>query len=387
MKIKKKQAAELKNWAKALAEASGRKTKEVMDELTKELKTIIKKPVLKSFEDDAKVEHALRILKATHTTPLVRRGREMELLVLDFTKPRRITPKDKSKEPYDRADIYGLGVCIDEDATDSEQELKYFSLVMFDDNTKLVEEVERGMTYKAQCTLDLVKGIFELGAIEGLTHFKESEEQMDANPDEVLQELFKVVPIADAEFNVCNKKVRSDMRLIRGDVTYAAVMTSQSGYTYGRFVCIDDSLDIEDIKKHGGLSIMVDKSQVLYAEGSSLLFLGQIDKDDEGRVGMTANVIVPIIPIPREQVEEVDDEEEDEPLDDESEVDLSGDEEEEEQDSEEVDDDDEELEAEEEEEEEKPKPKKKDKKKPTKKPKKEDDDDDDDGGMIDLGED
>ena len=385
MKIKKKQGKELQEWAAAIAEASGRKVEEVMKELTTALKEILKKPVLKDFDDEAKVEHAIRMLKATHTQPLTRSGREFEIFILDYTKPRKITPKDKSKEPYTRADIFGLAVATGDDATDKEKELAYAQMVLFDENTKLVNEVERGITYKTNASGKLVKKVWELSAIEGSTRFKEADEQLEANPEDVLMDMFKLVPIADAEYNVTNPKVRSDLRLIRGDVTYAAVKTSDSGYSYGRYVVIDDSLDIEDIKKTGGLSVMVDKSQVLYAEGSAILLLGQIEKDEEYGVGMSAHVVVPIIPIPREQVEDVEElPEDDESYDDDDDLALGGDEEEqpdEEEDEPESDG----------EEEEKPKPEKKpkkDSKKPAKKPaKKEEDDDDDDGGFINLDED
>lgn len=396
MKVKKAQAQELKNWAQGLANVQGRKIDEVMSELTTDLKDIIKMPILKSFDDDAKVEHALRILKAKHATPLVRRGREVEMLVLDFTKPKHITPKDKNKEPYDRADVYGLGVLVDEEAKDNEKIIKFCQLPLFDKSTALSKGLERGTTVKFQATAKITNGIFDLGCIEGSTKFTESEEQLDAKPEEVLQELFKLVPIADAEFNTCNKKIRGDLRLIRGDVLHSGVHTSEGGYTYGRYTVIDDSLDVDDVKKTGGLSIMVDKSQVLYDVGSSLYFLGQIDKNQDGRLGMTASVVWPLIPIPREATEEEapapKEAEEEEELGDEKEVELGSKkeaEEEEEQEEEKK----EEVEAEPEEEpEEKPKAKSKAPVKPETKPKsktvkKKEEDDDDEGGSIDLGDD
>jgi hypothetical protein len=398
MKIQKKQAKELEQWATAIAESSGRTKKEVLDEMVGQLKDIIKQPFLKSFDDDGKVENAIRILKAKYTSPLRRSGRDFELLILDYTKPKKI--KSKEKEML-LANIYGLAVCVDEDAKDGEKEVRYFDLPCFDESSKLVNTIERGITYRANVSAEAGKGVWSLGAIDGVTRFKESEEQMDANPEDILKELFKLVSIADAEFNICKKKDRSDMRLVRGNVTYSAVQTSQrSGFVYGRFVIIDDSLDLEDIKKQGGLSVMVDASQVIYAEGSDLLFLGQIDKDMEsGRLGMSASVIIPIIPIPKAPIQtddSLDVEEEKDDFDEEAEVNL-GDEEEEKE--EEVDESEEEAkeedepeakEEEEPEEEEKPKAKPKAKapsgKKPeVKKPKKEEEEES--GGLIDLGDD
>jgi len=387
--VKKKQAKELKEWAKALADASGKKVDKVLTELTNELKTIIKKPFLKDFDDDQKVENALRILKATHTSPLVRSGRMFEMLIIDFSKARRVTPKDTNKEPYDRADVYGICVSIEDDAKESETEARYFSLALFDKSVKLIGSLERETTYQANVSGDIQQGMWSLSAIDGVTNFVEAEEQMDMSIEDALLELFKHVPVADAEFNICDKKKRGDLRMVRGNVTYSKVHTSESGYTYGRYVIIDDSLDIEDIKKHGGLSIMVDKSQLIYEEGSDLIFIGKIDKGDNDRIGMSAQAVHPIIPIPKEQAEELEEEEAEEELDPDEDVELSGDEDDV--------DDDEEEEAEEvdEEEEEKPKAKPKSKKsskeKPTKKKSKkeddDDDDDDDDGGAIDLGDD
>jgi hypothetical protein len=389
MKIQKKQAKELEQWASALAEASGRTKKEVLDEMVTELKGIIKQPFLKSFDDDGKVENAIRILKAKHTAPLRRSGRDFELLVLDYSKPKKI--KSKEKEMI-LSNIYGLAVCVDPEAKENEKEVRYFDLPMFDEVSKLVSQVERGITYKANVSAELNKGTWALGAIEGITRFKESEEQMDANPEDILKELFKSVSIADAEFNICKKKDRSDMRLVRGNVTYSAVQTSQrTGFVYGRYVIIDDSLDLEDIKKQGGLSVMVDASQVIYAEGSDLLFLGQIDKDnDSGRLGMSASVIIPIIPIPKAPIQiddSIDVEEEKEEFDEDSEVNIGDDDEEDEPKEDEEAPKEEEEEPEEEPEEEKPKAKPKAKASSEKKPsKKKEEEEEESGGLIDLGD-
>lgn len=308
MKIVKKQAAELKAWAKALAENTGRTETEVMEELKTELKALIAKPMLKNFNDDEKVEHAIRILKATHTVPLVQSGKSFELLILDFTLPKKITPKDTSKEPFIRADINGIAICVEDDATPKEQELNFFNLALFRDNTKLISEIECGKTYKAKVSSKFDNGIWNLNAIDNMTRFTLAKEQLEMNIEEFLTEQFPLVQIAEAEFNLSDmKRKKNDFKLVRGNVTYAGVHTSDSGYTYGRYVLIDDSLDIEDLKRNGGLSIMADPSQIRYAEGSDLLILGEITKNDE-RIGMSAKAVIPIIPIPRQSDDSDDDE-------------------------------------------------------------------------------
>jgi len=233
-------------------------------------------------------------------------------LILDFTKPRKITPKDTSKEPFIRADINGIAICVEEDATPKEQELNYFNLALFRDNTKLIEEIECGKTYKTKVNGKFDNGIWNLNGIDGTTRFTIAKEQLETDIEEFLTEQFPLVQIAEAEFNTSNLKKKNDLKLVRGNVTYAGVHTSESGYTYGRYVLIDDSLDIEDLKRNGGLSIMCDPSQVRYSEGSDLLILGEITKNDE-RIGMSAKAVIPIIPIPREIQE---DEDEDEDIDD-----------------------------------------------------------------------
>jgi len=318
MKIAKQQAAELKTWAKALSESTGKPEKEVLDELIAELKSLIDKPMLKAFNDKEKIEHAIRILKATHTVPLVQSGKSFEFLILDFTKPRKITPKDTSKEPFVRADINGIAICVDEDATPKEQELNYFNLALFRDNTKLIAEIECGKTYKAKVNGKFDNGIWNLNGIDGTTRFTLAKEQLETDIEEFLTEQFPLVQIAEAEFNTSNLKKKNDLKLVRGNVTYANIHTSESGYTYGRYVLIDDSLDIEDLKRNGGLSIMCDPSQIRYAEGSDLLILGEITKNDE-RIGMSAKAVIPIIPIPRETYDDDDDDDDDEKSEDESE--------------------------------------------------------------------
>lgn len=385
MKVKKKQASELKEWAAALAEQAGRKTKEVLNELIEELKGIVKEPYLSALEEDKKVESAIRILKAKHVSTLRQSGRDFELLILDKTSSHRVTPKAKDKEPYDRADIMGLALCTDEKATTKEQDVRFFNLALFDDDTKLVEGVERETTYTVKVSGEVKGKIWELGAIEGITNFKESEEQMETDIEQALLQLFDLVTIADGEFNLSDPKKRGDLKLVRGDVTFARVQTSDSGYTYGRYVIIDDSLDIEDIKANGGLSIMVDKAQVLYDEGSDLYFLGSLEKDEEFGLGMVNATIIPIIPIPIQQNDDINDipeEEDDEPIDEDEELSL-GDDEEGQEEVEEP-----EVEDEPEEEDEPKKKPSKSTKKPSKpKPEKKEEEDDDDGGSIDLGED
>lgn len=334
MKLKKKEAKELKNWAENIAEAQERDVSEVMDELVKDLKGIANQAFLKHFDDGEKIEHALRILKATHVNPLTQSGMSFEMYILDYTSPKKVTPRDKTKEPYMRADVYGFALCTENELTPQEEEVHYFELPLFGDNSELVDDLEIGETFTAKVNGNLVKGIWELSALDGVTVFKPSEQEIEIEPEEALQSMFPIVPIADAEFNLTNVRVRSDKKLVRGNVTYQAVQTSDSGYTYGRYVVIDDSLDIEDIKKQGGLSIMVDKSQVRFVEGSDLLFLGDITKDMEsGYVGMNASVVVPIIPIPKIQPEDIDepeeeivdlssDDEEDDEEDDETIIDL-----------------------------------------------------------------
>ena len=378
MKVKKKQAKELKEWAGALADASGRDKKEVLDELTTELKGIVQEPYLKAMDDDAKVENAIRILKAKHTAPLTQSGRDFEVLVLDYTKGKKVTPKDKNKEPYMRADIMGLGFCMEEDLKSNEEGVKYISIALFDDTIELAKQVEREKTFKAQLSGKVVSGFWQLSAIEGLTNFKEAEEQADIDVEAVLTDLFPLVPIAEAEFNTSAPR-KNDLKLVRGNVHREGVHTSESGFTYGRYSIIDDSLDVEDIRKNGGLSVMVDKSQVIYNVGSDIYILGEIEKDDQYGLGMTGHCIHAIIPIPKASTDDIDDidEEVDEEYDDDDELSLDGEEEEQEEKAEE--------EAEEEDE-----PEEKPKKKPAKKKqpkKKDDDDDDDDGGVIELGDD
>jgi len=382
MKVKKKQAKELKEWAGAIAEASGRKTKDVLDELTAELKQIVQEPYLQAMDDDAKVENAIRILKAKHTAPLTQSGRDFEVLVLDYTKGKRVTPKDKAKEPYDRADIYGLGFCTEEDAKSDEQEVKFISIALFDDNIELVKQVEREVTYNVNLSGKVVAGFWQLSGIEGMTNFAKAKEQADIDVEAVLTDLFPLVPIAEAEFNISAPR-KNDLKLVRGNVHREGVHTSDSGFTYGRYSLIDDSLDVEDIKKNGGLSVMVDKSQVIWNVGSDVYILGELEKDDQYGMGMVGMMIHAVIPIPKETTDDIDEIEDelDEDYDDDDELSLDGDEGEEEQPDE--------AEPEEEDEpEEKPKkPTKKPSKKASEKDDEEDDDDDDEGGTIELGDD
>ena len=219
--------------------------------------------------------------------------------------------------------------------------------------------------------------------ISDKSNFKKAKEQADIDIEAVLTSLFPLVPIAEAEDNLSKPK-KNDLRLVKGNVHREGVHTSDSGYTYGRYSLIDDSLDVEDIKKNGGLSVMVDKSQVIFNVGSDLYILGELDKDDQYGVGMAGNMIYATIPIPKAIIDDIDeiDETIDEEVDEDEELSLDGDAEEPEDTDQMIDEDvhtsDDPLE----------KPKEKPKDKPKTKPKaKPEDDDDDDGGSIELGDD
>jgi hypothetical protein len=217
--------------------------------------------------------------------------------VLDFTLSKDIEITDNNTKKKRKSKIAQIcGLIVEDEETDPAA-IGYARISLWDEFSSLVSTVERNKTYSAKLT-GATKLPFSNLSTSEVTKFVEVTDAANilskANPQTILEALFPPVTIAEAELNV--SKSKADIKMVKGNVVFANSRMSKGGHPYGRYMLIDDSLDLKTIKEKGGLSVMVDPSQIRFASGSDLLILGTINKNEQG-IGMAGDLVFPLLPI------------------------------------------------------------------------------------------
>lgn len=329
IKVTKGILEEMKTWEKLLTDVT-------LDDLKAQLREIASNPSLNHLDGADWGKAAFKQLRARIAAKLDSRASPFEALVCDIMKPKKITNRNKEEQMMAGMKLIILpGEGFDNPPTTDPM---YQSIMLFDEDTEIVNKLKRGKGYSMN-----LKAKWENGAWAGVGATKDTIglKEIDAEfPDlkDILENQYNIIEISEVEFNI--SKNRDDFKLIEGNIIFADTpQTKDRTGRYGLMTLIDDSMDLEDIKAKGGLRVYCDAHQIKWDVGSDVEALVKISKNKEGRLSVNAEVIIPIIPIPRattfeeEEEEELEEEEDDDEEEDEEEE--TGDEDEEEEEEEE----------------------------------------------------
>lgn len=364
----------MKEWAKEVDQSVKSIHADVMAEM--------KEPYLKSLKGEAKIKQAWNAVRARLAKTMQIPTQSFLIHIMDKA-DRKVIKIKNGTEKMEIANFWGLAQAVDND--DLGSQIYFMRGVGMREGAKVIDKFEINKSYEVDLALDNHEGdILNLSTVDKKSSPKVADGLSKKKARKIVREMFEQIDIADAAFKLSEDK--SDLRIVEGNVVSARTPTSKKGNVFGRYTLIDDSMDLKTIKDNGGLRVMCDATQVTVADGSDIMVIGVID-EYEGRVSMTAEAIIPIVPIPRivesieddDEVPDIDEDMEDEDIDideesdDDEDSDEDSDEESDDDDSEDPDED-EDFDDDEDEEDEKPKSKKPKSKK--KKPEPEEDEDD-----------
>jgi len=300
-----KPSTELIASLKALAKGVGKK----LDEIKEEFQAVVKEKYLQDLAPQERLEMAGRVLVARYAERYAGDDNPYQFIVLDVGHPRPIAVKDDKGKPIpnkkqDFAQIFGIFLPIGED----EEEIgdpEYGQVDLYREATKISLQVKRGQAYQGNFTGSAKQGTYRLGTkgdkVPIITELDDIPiEKFDARRW-VLDRFGDPVDIISASENLSENP--SDKKIIQGQVSGSWAGKGRSGYPFGRYNMIDDSMDFDDIKKTGGLSVMVAHNQIRWAVGSEVLHLGILEDDDQYGIGLSGEVVLEKFGIPKPKID------------------------------------------------------------------------------------
>jgi hypothetical protein len=259
-------------------------------DIANELQNIYHEDYLETFPEDERKVHAQRILLSRLMQGQLVEADPYEIHVLDYEEPRTIERDDD--EDLTIANVYGIGQRI---ADDGDEPLGYIQATFFNEDASAVQGAERGKTYRTVFTGAYDEGVYDVNAVSN-TKFQNGD-QDDLDPVEAAEALFDRTLIADAENEI--SQTPQDVKLVKGNVVMGRVGSSDSGFRYGLYQVMDDSVSTgTEGERPEVLSVMCRPSQVRFGSGSEVYVIGRITDDDEYGVGMNADAIIPRLEIP-----------------------------------------------------------------------------------------
>lgn len=296
----KNEKPELISELKAIAEA----TEIPEEELLEEWYTIFTDDILSKHPEEKRMVLATRRLRAKYAGILMSQGKEYVVQVLDKLS---ITSGENKKthEQYKYGTLYGIAKRTDEDV----DVVAFCRVNVTGRALDHYDELEIGKAYSVKLGGDFRDEMFNLRT-DDASRFEETDPIIEGNVEDFFIEKYGVLDIADVinESPTAFSSSRYDLRVVYGDVANSFTATGASGRDYGKYILVDDSIDLATIRELGGLNIFVDPAQVRYATGSSIYAIGRISKGQNGVV-MNAYIIIPDIAIDRYQIEDTEPEE------------------------------------------------------------------------------
>lgn len=335
MEIPKKIQTAMKEWAKEVDQSVKSLKADVMAEM--------KEPYLKSLKGEAKVKQAWNAVRARLAKTMQIPTQSFLIHVMDRAE-RKVIKIKQGTEKMEIGNFWGLAQAIDND--DLGKQIYFMRGVGMREGAKVIDNLEINKSYEIDLALDKHEGdILSLSAVDKKSNPKKADGLSKKKARKILREMFEQIDIADAAFKLSEDK--DDLKIVEGNVVSARTPTSKKGYTYGRYTLIDDSMDLKTIKDSGGLRVMCDSTQVTVADGSDILVVGVIESYED-RISMSAECIIPIVPIPRvvesleddDEIPDIDEDLEDEDIDLDEEDDDDDDDNDTDSDSDDDDDDD-----------------------------------------------
>jgi hypothetical protein len=289
-----------------ISEGTKKAVKAIAEEFSKEIKDakdkfleIYNNPVVAKQKN--REELALKMMRGAFSSEFGRPTQEYEFYVAQKTSPREYPRKDNPKEVMRVANIYGFAVNKSEGES---AKIRYAQITHFDKDANLVNTVEQGKMYKVRLSGKLEGNMFKLSATDVSKYtLMEGTPEAFSDPVEVIRKLFPKCELAEGM-----TKVGDQLCLIEGTIANVALIPLKSGKgKLGLITLIDDSLTAKDLKDMGGgVTVMIDPSQVKYGQLSQVAILGNFTNHPTYGLGINGQMILPIVAFdyepPRETV-------------------------------------------------------------------------------------
>ena len=293
MKLSQEQAEEMQEFAL--------NHKMPLDKLKEILREHYFKPYMTRFKEDGyeRAKQVILVVKA-QINAYQGSGEDIEGVVVDVTKPTTYTSKAGTDDEKVGARASVIGIF------EIDGEKKLINITAFDEAIENIKSVPRNVPvmltnvavksseqYGKQYTLFDTSGFHELECEEGF-HIDMITEIEAIYEDEILD------PDA-AKLDVGEGKI------VRARIKDVQVRVSKNtGKPYGSLRVYDDSVNDSDLKENPRqytFSINCDAGMAIYDTGSLCYFIGDIreSNDEQYPPSMWASMIVPILPIPRDE--------------------------------------------------------------------------------------
>lgn len=265
---------------KKLAETSGTPVKTLLERLKKIKET---NENIKTMEkDDFKIRFAWAVLLKEFTSS----GNEYYIRPICYPRVRETVSKG---EKIKVGDLTALIQKINkkEDGTISLGKVQYGSGTFWRDAAKNMETLEVGKVYKASLIAN--ENSWGSTITSNNTLFVPADFKMNSFREFFDENIKPQNPmITIEEMDMSKSDTPTDIKIIKGTITESDVRKRNDGSEYGYYDVTDNS-----VLGTKNQRIFVDTKDVLYEQGSIVLFGGHIAFDDEGKIRWTHHFQIP----------------------------------------------------------------------------------------------
>lgn len=265
---------------KKLSEAHGTPVKSLVERL-KQIKNTNEN--IKTMEkEDFKIRFAWAILLKETTAS----GNDFYIMPICHPRVREITSKGEKTQV---GDITGLvqKISKNEEGKITLGEVQYASGTLWRDAADNLKLVEVGKIYKT--SLIAKENNWGTTVTSNNTSFIQADFKMKLFKEFFNNEIKPLNPmITIEEMDVQKSETNTDIKIIKATITESDTRERPDGSVYGYYDITDES-----VIGTKNLRIFVDTKDVIYEQGSVVLFGGTIDIDDEGKIRWSHQFQIP----------------------------------------------------------------------------------------------
>ena len=235
---------------------------------------------LENVEFKARLAYAVLLNRYTST------GGAVQLYIKPLSIPRARQVKSQGTLKY-VGNLYALIKLIEKDNAGNivKGETQYAAGTLWEKAAENATQLSPDKVYKTTLRVTEVKHGIELGGndasfVETDEKFPSNEEWFKANIEPKISELS--VRLGELELN--QREDLADIKVVKAMVLDNATGETSNKVEFGRYTVTDDSLIGREEGGPGNYSIWVHPSEVVWDNGSTLLFIGTSNYDDKAEV-------------------------------------------------------------------------------------------------------
>jgi len=265
---------------KKLAKSSETPEKTIFEEFKQIADTDPSVQALENVEFKARLAYAILLNRYTST------GGAVQMYIRPLSIPRARLVKSQGTMKY-VGNLYALIKLVekDNDGNVVKGDVQYAAGTLWEKAAENATQLSPNKAYKTTLRVTEVKHGIELGGndatfVETDDKFPTNEEWFKNNIEHHLTE--KSVRLADLELN--QREDLADIRVIKAMVLDNATGETANKVEFGRYTVTDDSLIGREEGGPGNYSIWVHPSEVIWDNGSTLMFIGTSNYDEKAEI-------------------------------------------------------------------------------------------------------